>query len=104
MSGVGLRKGSHGMVTVSVDGQDLADVTIFAFDNASARADLYIDTDDDLIVVSEVLAAAIAAVQFKMEKPRLKKLIAKRIEELRQMDLEGEEGVPPYPNVDNIPF
>jgi len=61
-------------------------------------------TDEDLVVLTEAAASALGALRYESDKPRLRKMIAARIEELNALD-EGEvEGNPPTPpTIDSVP-
>lgn len=63
--------------------------------------------DAQLIILSEIAAATLAAIKFEMDKPKLRQMINERIRELEELSEGEQEDDPPAPPTsgsEEIPF
>lgn len=103
----GIRKGQEIAVMFYRDQEFLGAAIIQPTVEDQVGIHLHTYDDTDLLVLSEAAAAALGAIRFEIDKPRLRKAIAERIKELEELS-EGEEGSnpPPPPTTDSpeLPF
>jgi len=104
MSNLGLRAGHKYAVVVYVDQEAVGEITGNVVSESELITSVYTDDGESLILVFECIRSALSAVDYHINKPRLRELIKARIEELRGMDDEADEEDPPAPLISDIPF
>ena len=104
MIDVGLQKGDEVYVSVRVNKSLVADLVISVFSKTELSVELYTDSDADVVIVHEALLASIGAVGYRLERPHLKELLMKRVQQLKREDEEEEENNPPPPSISDMPF
>jgi len=105
MNRFGLHKGDEAYVSVRINKVLHLDIIIAATTDTTVEAEVHGAADADLISSGEALKAASGAVDFLLERPRLKKLLAERIAELREeIAEEGANAPSPADGLEDIPF
>lgn len=104
MAMLGLQDGDEYAILIHWNGSPIAEVTGTVVSQTETAVSLYLDGDEALIVVSEILHIGAGAARFQLEKPRLKEMLKARIAELKAAH-ERAESEPPHPDdVNEIPF
>lgn len=104
MSKLGIRVGDEVTVVVYRNKVAIGEIVSYARSEVELVTSVTVSGEEDTVILHEALSAAASAVGFHMERPKLRKLLAKRIAELKDHANEGED-LPPYPvDVDDIPF
>lgn len=103
----GIRKGQEIAVLFYRDQEFLGACIIQPTVEDQVGIHLHYYKDEELVVLREAAAAALGAVRFESNKPRLRKMIEERIKELTGLS-EGKEGgdPPPPPTTESpeLPF
>lgn len=89
---------------IFVDQSLLATVMIEVVAENVLTSSLIADPEADIIMLHEISAGAKESLWVACQRPQMKKLLEKRIQELRDAEDKAEGGEPPYPNVSDIPF
>jgi hypothetical protein len=92
----GIRKGQEVACLFYRDQEFLGACIIEPTTTDQVGIHLHYYNDAELVVLSEIAAAAHAAIKFEMDKPRLRAMVKERIRELEELS-EGEEGGDPPP-------
>jgi len=100
----GIREGQEIGVLFYRDETFLGAVIISPSSPGEVGIQVHYYEEADLVALTEAAASALGALRYESDKPRLRLMIAKRIEELNALD-EGEiEGDPPTPpTIDSVP-
>ena len=105
MNRIGLHRGDEAYVSVRINKVLHLDIIITATTDTTVEAEVHGAADADLISSGEALKAATGAVDFLLERPRLKKLLAERIRELRdEIAEESAKADSPTDGLGDIPF
>lgn len=104
MNKYGIRKGQEVACLFYRDQEFLGAATISPTVADQVGIHLHYYNDEELLVLSEIAAAALGAIRFEMDKPKLRKMITERIKELSRLSEDGEEGNPPPPSTTGLPF
>jgi hypothetical protein len=104
MNKVGMAAGDQWHVHVKRDARTLCTCRIKVSDDFTAESSLYMIDDEDLISVREALMAVVGVIDFKLEKPRLQRLLRERIAQLKSREDQLEEELPPSPTADSDTF
>lgn len=102
---IGIRGKDEVVVVVYRNSVSLGEIVLRALSNQELSVSVFIDNETDLVVMHEAIVASGNAVNFHLQRPRLRELLNERIAELKAEDEAGEVGEPPFPIDDhNIPF
>jgi hypothetical protein len=100
----GLRKGDEVYVSIRVNKHLEADFLITVLSSNETSCEMYADPETDIIRLREALQVSLGTVNYRMEQPRLKRLLQERIAQLKAEAEEVEEKDPPTPTSNDIPF
>lgn len=107
MEKYGIRAGQEVACLFYRDHEFLGACTIRPTTADQVGIQLHYYSDSELIVLCEIAAAALGAIKFEQDKPKLRAMVAERIRELGLLEQEEESTDPPPPpsnSVDEIPF
>jgi len=105
MNRIGLHKGDEAYVSIRINKALQLDIIVTATTDTTVEAEVHGASDADLISCGEALKAAAGAVDFLLERPRLKRLLAERIRELRdEIAEESARADSPTDGLEDIPF
>jgi hypothetical protein len=104
MKGLGIQINDEITVVVYQNKKSAGEVVINVLAHDQVEARVYTDNEHSLLVMDEAIKAAMGSVSHHFTKPELKALLAQRIAEINAMIAEEEEGKPPSPIADDIPF
>jgi len=104
MRSPGLQKGDEVYVSVRINGKDNADIVINAVSSNEVAAELWCDAEADMVALHEAVKAACGAIDYQLQKPRLREMLAERIAQLKREAEEAEWDNPPAPTSDDILF
>lgn len=104
MNKYGIRNGQEVACLFYRDQEFLGAATISPTVADQVGIHLHYYSDEELLVLSEIAAAALGAIRFEMDKPKLRRMIAERIKELTGMSEDGEGSNPPPPSTADLPF
>jgi len=91
----GIREGQEIGVLFYRDEEFLGAVVMSPGSSGEIGIQVHYYKDEDLVVLTEAAASALGALRYESDKPRLRKMIAARIEELNALDEDEVEGNPP---------
>lgn len=100
----GIRKGQEIAVLFYRDHDFLGAAIIQPTVEDQVGIHLHTYDEADLVVLQEAAAAALGAIRFESDKPRLRKMIADRIKELSELGEQDGSSDPPAPLNGNLPF
>jgi len=104
MKFMGLQKGDEAYVSVKINRRNIADIVVNAISSNEISEEIWCDTDADMVAVYEALKAACSGVDYQLQRPHLREMLAERIAQLKSEDEEAE-GKPPCPDdLCDIPF
>lgn len=104
MVNAGLKREDEVYVSVRLNKTLACDVVSHVISHNEVSTDLFLNEDVDIIATYEGLKAALAAIEWRLQQPTLKRLLNERIAQLKREDEEAE-GEPPYPDsLNDIPF
>lgn len=104
MNGVGLRDGDEATILIILNRRHAAEIIIQSINSNEVATSIYVNKDEQLFAINEALGAALSAIRYQMERPNLKRMLQKRIAELRDLESEADEDNPPAPLIGDIPF
>jgi len=104
MNKLGIRMGDEVTVVIYRNKEAVGEVVSTCVSDSEIIVNVTVPGKEEAIYVAEALKMASSALDYHTQRPVLRKMLEKRIAELR--DLEDEaEGEPPYPiDVGDIPF
>jgi len=104
MSTVGLQKGKRYEVIVYEKDAVLCAVEHVVISTNEVQTSVFVEDAQGLVTVREAISAALAALDFHMAKPAIRRMVEERIEELKAVSDEAGRDDPPAPLTDDIPF
>lgn len=97
--------GDEVVVSVFKNGESAGAVIHNRLTKHGIATDLYVQDEKMLLQLFEILGTTLEAVRFHVEKPNIKKLVAKRIKELEdEIAREGSKPPSPADDIEDIPF
>jgi len=100
----GIWDGDEVTVIVYQNKERIGEITILAISHAEITAQVYTDNENTLISLYEGVSAALSAIKYHTERPKLREMIEERIAELKAGYEDGEEDDPPAPSTVDLPF
>lgn len=104
MIGLGIRPTDEIEVVIRRNDELVGAIVITGVAVDAVSAEIYCDDGSDLLLMLEALKAATNTVDYHVHSPRLKTILEDRIAEIKRWIAEGEEGEPPSPIANDIPF
>jgi hypothetical protein len=104
MSKYGIRPGQEVACLFYRDHEFLGACTIRPTTADQVGIQLHFYEDTELVTLCEIAAAALGAIKFEQNKPRLRAMVAERIRELEELEREEDLDDPPPPPNGNLPF
>ena len=104
MEKYGIRPGQEVACLFYRDHEFLGACTIRPTTADQVGIQLHYYEDAELVTLCEIAAAALGAIKFEQDKPKLRAMVAARIAELRELEEEDGSDDPPPPLNGNLPF
>lgn len=104
MTVYGIQEGDEVIIQVIWNRIPIGEISHDCISPTELVTNVYTEDESTVVLMNEAISASYQAMQFHMQKPRLKELLEERIAQLKAEEDDSEAGEAPSPTVHDIPF